>query len=73
MNILIVEDDHATAKQLFNDFTQIKNDQQKSHNGTGLGLSISRKIAQLLDSDVALESDGKGHGTTAIFSLPLNI
>ena len=59
-------------KQLFNDFTQIDHDLQKSLKGTGLGLSISKKLAEILEGDLTLESDGLEEGTTAILSLPLN-
>lgn len=58
-------------KQLFNDFTQIENVMQKKHKGTGLGLSLSKKLAQMLNGDVHLESEGEGRGTTSIFYINL--
>lgn len=58
-------------KQLFNDFTQVENVMQKKHKGTGLGLSLSKKMANILEGDVILESEGLGHGTTSIFSIKI--
>ncbi|MFK5938458.1 MAG: ATP-binding protein [Sulfurimonas sp.] len=55
-------------KQLFHDFTQVENIMQKKHKGTGLGLSLSKKIANILDGDISIESQGLEHGTIAIFS-----
>ncbi|MBU0632873.1 HAMP domain-containing protein [bacterium] len=54
-------------KNLFNDFTQIKNNLQEKHKGTGLGLSLSKKMAQILEGDVYLKSEGMGKGSTAYF------
>lgn len=65
--------DNKEIKHLFNDFTQIDNELQKSLKGTGLGLSISKKIAQILGGDLILQSEGLGHGTTAIFSLTMSV
>ncbi|MDO8453583.1 MAG: ATP-binding protein, partial [Sulfurimonas sp.] len=58
-------------KQLFNDFTQVENVMQKQHKGTGLGLSLSKKMANILGGDVALHSEGIGHGTTSLFSIKI--
>ena len=63
--------DKKEIEHLFNDFTQIDNELQKSLKGTGLGLSISKKIAQILGGDLVLHSEGLGHGTTAVFSLAI--
>lgn len=62
----IAEDD---IKRLFNDFTQVENVMQKKHKGTGLGLSLSKKMANILNGDVILKSDGIGFGTTSMFSI----
>jgi len=58
-------------KQLFHDFTQVENIMQKKHKGTGLGLSLSKKIANLLNGDVTIESQGLEHGTIAVFSIKI--
>ncbi len=49
--------------RLFKNFSQIKSGQQKCKSGTGLGLVISKKIANLLDGDVFLESSETGKGS----------
>ncbi len=57
-------------KMLFEDFTQATthttNNGQK---GSGLGLAISRKLAQLFDAEVTLESEGIGYGSKATIIL----
>ncbi len=58
-------------KRLFSDFTQVENVMQKEHKGTGLGLSLSKKLANILKGDIKLESEGIGHGTTALFYIPI--
>jgi len=58
-------------KLLFHDFTQVENIMQKKHKGTGLGLSLSKKIANLLNGDITIESQGSEHGTLAIFSIKI--
>jgi signal transduction histidine kinase len=44
------------AAKLFNDFVRIKNNKTKGILGSGLGLSIVKKLAQLYDGAVAVES-----------------
>ena len=58
-------------KHLFNDFTQVENVMQKKHKGTGMGLSLSKKMANILNGDVTLESKGIGFGTTSTFYITL--
>ena len=55
--------------KLFKDFSRIESHLQTKHKGTGLGLSLSKKLAEVLNGKVWLESDGKNTGTTAILSL----
>ena len=52
-------------KLLFHDFTQLENIMQKQHKGTGIGLSLAKKMAQLLNGDIIIESEGKDKGITA--------
>ena len=42
--------------QLFGEFVRIKNDKTRAILGSGLGLSIVKKLAQLYDGDVTVES-----------------
>ncbi|QSZ40977.1 HAMP domain-containing protein [Sulfurimonas aquatica] len=73
---IVVEDSGIGLSQddiskLFSDFTQVQNIMQKKHKGSGLGLSLSKKMANLLDGDIQLTSDGLKKGSTAIFSLKI--
>jgi len=40
---------------------------------SGLGLYISKKIIELHDGDIWVESKGRNKGSTFHFSLPLNM
>jgi signal transduction histidine kinase len=39
--------------------------------GTGLGLYISKSIVEMNEGKMWAESEGKGHGATFIFTLPV--
>ena len=56
-------------KFLFNDFTQLENIMHKQHKGTGLGLALSKKMANIIDGDISIQSDGLGYGTTTTLIL----
>jgi len=55
--------------KLFKEFSRIDNTLSSKQKGTGLGLSLSKKLAQVLDADIYLKSDGLNKGTEAIFVL----
>ncbi len=57
--------------KLFKEFSRIDNKLSSKQKGTGLGLSLSKKLANVIEADISLESDGLSYGTTAIFSLKL--
>lgn len=57
-------------KQIFQKFEQAEKTTTRNFGGTGLGLVISKKLLQLLDSDIELQSElGKG----SVFSFVLNV
>lgn len=56
----IPEESHET---IFNSFTQIDGHSTKKYGGTGLGLTITKKILELMDGTISLESK-VGKGTT---------
>ena len=59
-------------KQIFQEFSQEDASITRQFGGTGLGLSISRRLAQLMDSEIVIES-AKNVGTNSAFTLMLPI
>lgn len=55
---------------IFEEFAQIENRLQHTVKGTGLGLPLCRKLAQLLDGDIRVESQ-VNVGSTFIATIPL--
>ncbi|HEX8245638.1 MAG TPA: ATP-binding protein [Longimicrobium sp.] len=63
----IPEEDHD---KIFDEFVQLS--QPNQHQGTGLGLPISRRLAQLLDGSLTVQSR-PGEGSTFRLSLPAKV
>ncbi len=58
--------------QLFQRYRQGSADTARIYGGTGLGLSICKRLAELMDGQVALESS-PGHGSTFSITLTLPV
>jgi two-component system, NtrC family, sensor kinase len=63
----IAPEDHAAV---FEEFTQVGNDQARRAEGTGLGLPLTKRIVELHGGEMRLES-APGKGSTFSFTLPL--
>jgi signal transduction histidine kinase len=58
-------------EKLFNPFVQLENSLVRKFEGSGLGLSISKKLVDMLNGTIAVQSQA-GKGSTFILSLPVD-
>tara|TARA_B100000315_G_C14587849_1_gene594102 strand:- start:3703 stop:4950 length:1248 start_codon:yes stop_codon:yes gene_type:complete len=56
---------------IFDEFYRVEKSGEVRIQGTGLGLTIVKRLANQMDGDVKVESEGLGKGSTFILSLPL--
>ncbi len=60
----------AFLPTLFDAFTQASQGHDRSHEGSGLGLALTRRLVDLVEGEIAVES-AEGVGTTVTLSLPV--
>ncbi len=59
----------AEQQAVFKEFTQAHSGIEKKFGGTGLGLTIAKRMLELLDGDITLESE-QGQGSIFTISIP---
>ena len=57
--------------QLFQKFVQADSGRTRGFGGSGLGLVIAKHLVELMGGEIALRSEGEGHGTTVSFTAPI--
>lgn len=59
--------DESARRKIFDAFVQASSSVARTHGGSGLGLSICKKLTELMDGDIWVESE-QGAGATFIFT-----
>ncbi len=65
-----IEPDHL--ERLFSAFTQLDGSTTRRHGGSGLGLSISKRLIELMQGELQVESQA-GQGSRFSFELPFRV
>jgi signal transduction histidine kinase len=73
MDIMVIDSGIGIARadqdKIFEDFRQLDNSPTRAYGGTGLGLSICRRLAQMLNGRLIVQSE-VGTGSTFTLTLP---
>jgi len=55
---------------VFDEFRQLDSSKSRQYEGTGLGLTLTKRLVQLHEGRIWVESEGPGTGSTFSFTLP---
>jgi len=58
---------------IFEHFTQVDSTTTRAYGGLGLGLAIVRKLVEMHEGSIRVESPGEGKGSTFFVSLPVGL
>jgi CheY-like chemotaxis protein len=59
--------------KVFDMFTQVHRDEQRSQGGLGIGLTMVKRLVEMHGGDIQAHSDGPGQGSEFIVRLPLAV
>jgi PAS domain S-box-containing protein len=59
-------------QKIFDLFTQVGRNMERSQGGLGIGLSLARKLVEMHGGSLSAQSPGPGQGSTFIVKLPLD-
>ena len=57
--------------RLFQKFVQAEGGHSREYGGTGLGLVICKRLMEMMDGSIDLQSEGTGKGTTMTLTVPI--
>ncbi len=60
----------SNKELLFEPFVQADGSIKRRYGGTGLGLTVCKRLVELMEGEIWLESPGLSQGTTVVFTIP---
>jgi signal transduction histidine kinase len=60
-------------EKIFEEFHQVRSSYTDKTPGTGLGLSLTKRLVEMHEGKIWVESDGEGKGSRFCFTLPVKI